>query len=378
METVAAYWEHFAETRGRRLTNATLSRYAHSMGKHVLPELGGVALRDLRHVDVQRMVYACPTRGTALQAKRSLSAVLGYAVAEGVIERNPVAGRLELPPDVARAVGNVDVDPFAAIEGNCAVWDAETVLRAMPRLRDLPLESCWLCMVGAGLRREEALALTWRDVRVRGGVVELAVHRARTEKDGIKATKTARSVRVAAMVEPMGARLMELAGEPDELVCSASVGNISKRWANLWKERGKNCPHCSRKGVMLAEPAIPYLPLQRMRATHESLMQKAGVLDSVNAAAHGHSRAVSYKHYLSGDVRQATITLQVLLDGREGSKPPSGEDGSRQRLVRPGGFEPSTIGLEVRPFLSTYCRAIRGHAPKRDSYPKRKAPPTRR
>ena len=114
METVAAYWEHFAETRGRRLTNATLSRYAHSMGKHVLPELGGVALRDLRHVDVQRMVDACPTRGTAIQAKRSLSAVLGYAVAEGVIERNPVAGRLELPPDAARAVGDVDVAPFAA------------------------------------------------------------------------------------------------------------------------------------------------------------------------------------------------------------------------------------------------------------------------
>lgn len=378
METVAAYWEHFAQTRGRRLANATLSRYAHSMGRHVLPELGDVELGDLRHVDVQRMVYACPTRGTALQAKRALSSMLGFAVMEGIIEHNPVAGRLELPADATRAVSGVDVDPFAAIEDNCAVWDAETVLRAMPRLRDLPLEPCWLCMVGAGLRREEALALTWRDVRVRGGVVELAVHRARTEKDGIKATKTARSVRVAAMVEPMGARLMELAGEPDELVCSASVGNISKRWANLWKERGRNCPHSAPRGRMLAEPAIPYLPLQRMRATHESLMQKAGVLDSVNAAAHGHSRAVSYKHYLSGDVRQATITLQVLLDGCEGSKPPSGEDGSRQRLVRPGGFEPSTIGLEVRPFLSTYCRAIRGHAPKREAYPKRKAPPTRR
>lgn len=378
MQTVAAYWEHFAQTRGRRLANATLSRYAHSMGRHVLPALGDVELGDLRHVDVQRMVYACPTRGTALQAKRALSSMLGFAVMEGIIERNPVAGRLELPADAARAVSGVDVDPFAAIEDNCAVWDAETVLRAMPRLRDLPLEPCWLCMVGAGLRREEALALTWRDVRVRSGVVELAVHRARTEKDGIKATKTARSVRVAAMVEPMGARLMELAGEPDELVCSASVGNISKRWANLWKERGRNCPHSAPRGRMLAEPAIPYLPLQRMRATHESLMQKAGVLDSVNAAAHGHSRAVSYKHYLSGDVRQATITLQVLLDGCENGKPPSGEDGSRQRLVRPGGFEPSTIGLEVHPFLSTYCRAIRGHAPKRDSYPKRKTPPTRR
>lgn len=364
METVAAYWEHFARTRGQRLANATLSRYAHSMGKHVLPMLGDVALDALRHVDVQRMVMACPTRGTALQAKRSLSAVLGYAVAEGYLERNPVAGRLELPPESGRLASVSErEDPFEAIAGTSAVWDAETVMQAFPRLRGLPLEPCWLCMVGAGLRREEALALRWRDVRRRDGVVELAVHRARTEKDGIKATKTARSVRIAQMVEPLGSRLMELEGETDALVCSASVGNISKRWANLWKPRGKNCPHSAPRGIMLKEPAIPYLPLQKMRATHESLMQKAGVLDSVNAAAHGHSRAVSYKHYLSGDIRQATITLQVLIDAQKGCEPQQRRRGSRDSVVRPGGFEPSTIGLEVRGFLSTYCRAIRGYAP---------------
>lgn len=363
---LSAYWKHYESTKGQRLANATLSRYAHSLGKHVLPMLGDVPIDELRHVDVQRMVMACPSRGTALQAKRCLSAVLGQAVAEGYLEQNPVSGRLELPDDVGRrpTIGE-DEDPFAAICDAATVWDAETVLRAMPRLRDLPLESCWLCMVGAGLRREEALALRWRDVRRRDGLVELAVHRARTEKDGIKATKTARSVRIAQMVEPMGSRLMELQGKPDELVCTVSCGNLSKRWGNLWKPRGRNCPHCAPKGRMLDEPAVPYLPLRRMRATHESLMQEAGVLDSVNAAAHGHSRAVSYKHYLSGDVRQATITLQVLIDGLGSKEPPSGESGSPSCVVRPGGFEPSTIGLEVRRWLSTYCKSIRGYAPTR-------------
>lgn len=366
METIADYWAIYQETKGRRLANATLSRYSHSMGKHVLPSMGDMELGSVRHVDVQRMVLECPTRGTASQAKRSLSAVLGQAVADGYIERNPCAGRLELPADnaVLTSVSEQE-DPFAAIEGNSATWDVETVLAAMPRLRGLPLEPCWLCMVGAGLRREEALALRWKDVRRRDGVTELAVHRARTEKDGIKCTKTAQSVRIAQMIEPMGARLMELAGEPKALVCAVSAGNLSKRWANLWKPRGKQCPNCAPKGIMLEEPAIPYLPLRRMRATHESLMQAAGVLDSVNAAAHGHSRAVSYRHYLSGDIRQATITLQVLIDAQKAKEPPPSGDGSRVVVVRPGGFEPSTIGLEVRPFLSTYCRAIRGYAPKR-------------
>ena len=42
---------------------------------------------------------------------------------------------------------------------------------------------------------------------------------------------------------------------------------------------------------------LPYVPLNRMRATHETYMQEAGVLDSVNAAAHGHSERVSYTNY---------------------------------------------------------------------------------
>ena len=355
--TLDGWWREYCDSKGRRLAKATLSRYEHSMRKHVLPLLASTPIDELRHIDVQRMLLECPTRGTALQAKRALSAVLGQAVAEGIIERNPVEGRLEYPDGTRALVIAEDVDPFAVLSDSATVWDARTVMRAMPRLRGLPLEPCWLCMVGAGLRREEALALRWRDVRRRDGVVELAVWRARTERDGIKATKTARSIRVAQVAEPFGSRLMELEGAPDALVCDASVQNVSKRWANLWKPRGKNCPKTAAKGTMLVEPAVPYVPLSRMRATHESLMQQAGVLDSVNAAAHGHSREIAYRHYLAGDIRSATVTLQLLLDGENGSRhevtaPP-------MCLVRPGGFEPSTIGLEVRRALSSVGQPVR-------------------
>jgi integrase len=247
--------------------------------------------------------------------------VLGYAVAEGIIERNPVAGRLELPPDVASAVGDVDVDPFAAIEDTSAVWDAETVLRAMPRLRDLPLESCWLCMVGAGLRREEALALTWRDVRrvEVGGrmVVQLAVWRARTWEDGTRATKTARSRRVAAVAEPFATRLWELRGDPDALVCPLGAGNMARTWRRLWGD-----------GRPLA--SLPYLPLSRMRATHETMMQAAGVPDSVNAAAHGHSVAVAYGHYMRQDSTSATGDVGDMLAGIRGQGAGHAKERSRQ------------------------------------------------
>jgi hypothetical protein len=77
-------------------------------------------------------------------------------------------GSFELPGDVGAADDSgldFSLDPFGAIEGAQTVWDARTVLRAMPLMHGVPLETCWLVMVGAGLRREEALALTWRDIR---------------------------------------------------------------------------------------------------------------------------------------------------------------------------------------------------------------------
>ena len=355
--TLDGWWQEYQGGKGRRLANATLSRYEHSMRKHVLPMLGGIPLDELRHVDVQRMLLDCPTKGTAVQAKRALSAVLGQAVAEGVLERNPVQGRLEYPDGTGRMIVAPDEDPFSVLADSATVWDARTVLRAMPRLRGSLLEPCWLCMVGAGLRREEALALRWRDVRRKDGVPELAVWRARTTLDGIKCTKTPHSARIAQVAEPMGSRLMELEGDADALVCDASAQNVSKRWANLWRPRARGCPRSAMRGVMLDEPAVPYLPLTRMRATHESLMQQAGVLDSVNAAAHGHSREVAYRHYLAGDVRQATMTLQVLLDGEGASR--HEVTARAELLVRPGGFEPSTIGLEVRGALSSVGRPVR-------------------
>ncbi len=50
-----------------------------------------------------------------------------------------------------------------------------------------------------------------------------------------------------------------------------------------------------------------------MRATHETLMQEAGVLASVNAATHGHSQRVSYAHYQRPDLDAAAERMGRLL-----------------------------------------------------------------
>ena len=330
--TLERWWQAYKATRGQRIAKVTLERYRTEMNGTWLPTLGDRDITLISHADIQAVVIQAKTRSMAKERIKALSAVLTHAVREGKLAKNPCRmAPFELPGDVGKAdLSGIDYedDPFAAIEGVKSVWDVGTVLVAAERLRGLPIETCWLCMVGAGLRREEALALRWKDVRrikVAGReVTQIAVHAANTSKDGMGTTKTKKSVRIVAMVEPFGERLWSLAGDRESPVCDVSPKNCSRRWANMWKPlnlKSKHMPkepatHVSR-GVMLREPQVPFVHLKQMRATHETMMQAAGVSDSLNAAAHGHSERVAYSNYLMpSTVEAAERTGRLfLVDG---------------------------------------------------------------
>lgn len=334
--TLSRWWDAYKVTRGKRIAKVTLERYSTEMRGTWLPALGDRDITLISHADIQAVVIQAKTRSMAKERIKALSAVLTHAVREGKLTENPCRiAPFELPDDVGNAVdASLDEadDPFAAIEKEQDVWNAGTVLLAMERLRGLPIETCWLCMVGAGLRREEALALRWKDVRrieVAGRMVtQLAVHAANTAKDGRLTTKN-RKLRIVAMVEPFGARLWDLAGDRDELVCDVSPKNISRRWRQMWEplSDSKHMPkepatHVYR-GVMLADPAIPFIHLKQMRHTHTTMMQAAGVSDSLNAAMHGHSERVAYTNYLMPDTTEAAERMGRLfvMDGGRQDRP---------------------------------------------------------
>ena len=324
--TLKRWWRAYRVTRGQRVAKVTLERYATEFNNTWIPLLGDKDITLISHSDIQAVVIQAKTRSMAKERIKALSAVLTHAVREGKLSVNPCRiAPFELPDDVGNAVDvNLDEadDPFAAIEHEQDIWDVNTVLVAMERLRGLPIETCWLAMVGAGLRREEALALRWKDVRrikVAGReVTQIAVHAANTSKDGRLNTKNKR-LRIVAMVEPFGARLWELAGDRDEPVCDISPKNISRRWRSMWeplrvskhmpKEPATHVYH----GVMLAEPEVPFIHLKQMRHTHTSMMQAAGVSDSLNAAVHGHSQRVAYSNYLMPDTTAAAERMGRLF-----------------------------------------------------------------
>lgn len=322
--TVGDLWEAYRIVRLPQLARTTQDSYGQVMRGVVLPSLGDRDATTLSHADIQRMLDG-QRRSMAQKARTTLSSVLTWAVRTGMICEN-VMRRADFTMPIDPAGTDFDVDPFAAIEGARDVWDAVTVIRCFGMIRGLPLEPVWLCCVGAGLRVEEAMALRPVDVRrvkVAGTpVTQLAIHAATTRVEERKATKTRRSMRIVTMLEPFGERYAELvsacAGR-DAPVCELSASRQNKAWRSYFDEPPEYHKRMSEgRKVRGRLHGLPYVPLSRMRATHATLMQEAGVLDSLNAAMHGHSERVSRDHYLRAlDVDAAMLTSGLLRDSME-------------------------------------------------------------
>lgn len=310
--TLARVWESYKAHA--TITHKALYDYGWLMDTVWLPRFGDCDITRIRARDVQSTLLT-QTSSVAHHAKTALSSVLTYAHRAGLLDVHPLTGHRFRYPQKTVSVDD-DEDPFAAIDGTRDVWSVETAMRCFDLIQGLPLEPAWLACVGAGLRVEEALALRRKDVRrivVQGvEVTQIAVHAARTAQDGRKATKTAQSVRVVAMLEPFGARLWELVariGDKDARICPVSAGNQNKRWRGYFAEpsTSKHAPHkegCNNLGRLRE---LPYLPLSKMRNTHVTIMAESGIPDAINARLHGHTQMVERRHYLSPDLTRAVL-----------------------------------------------------------------------
>ena len=321
--TLDMLWTLYKRDKGARLARKTINDYARYMDDLWCEKLGSADVTHITSQQIQRVLIGCSTRSVAKHAKRALSSVLTYGISEGYLSRHPMHGHtFELPGDTGSDWDDESVwdsDPFATIEKTRDVWGVREVVECFERIQGLPLEPIWLAMVGGGLRMEEAFALRRMDVRrieIAGcEVTQVAIHHAKTDLDERKRTKTRKSVRIATIMEPFGTRYWELAQEvgEKELVCAADPANQNKRWRSYFAEPKRHKRMSESRMVSGRLQGLPYIPLSRMRATHATLMQEAGVLDSINAAAHGHSMRVAYSNYQRGSsVAAATQTSRYL------------------------------------------------------------------
>jgi integrase len=257
-EWLHEWWTAGAPTwaASTRITRAAV------LDRWVAPYLGEVRLADLGATRIRRWRAEAMADGMsphmANQGMSVLSAALGAAQEAGHLPANSCSGIRRVPHAAAR--------PRALTP-----LEVERIRAAMPTMRDVVLVGL---LAYAGLRPEEALALTWGSV---GRV--LVVDRAYScgEHKGTK-TNQRRSVEVLPPLERDLALLRPKVADPEALVAPGTRGGF----LNLrnWRERVWR-PACEQARVR----ATPY----DGRHTYASLLIHEGRSPLLVAAALGHA-----------------------------------------------------------------------------------------
>ncbi|MGQ2912106.1 tyrosine-type recombinase/integrase [Aeromicrobium sp.] len=170
-QSTVDYLEQWLSSR-RSLRPSTRRSYEGHIRLHIAPRIGSRPLSRLTRRDLEEMFddLLSPAsrigQATVLRVFATLSSALNHAVSAGMIDANPAA-LVELPkPDRERP------EPWSASE-------LQLFLRHCSTDTDYPL---FALLALRGLRRGEALGLTWSDVDARAGT--LRIRRQLVVRDG--------------------------------------------------------------------------------------------------------------------------------------------------------------------------------------------------
>lgn len=286
------FTEYFLVNKASTRTKATVDFYKSAYCTHIKDELGGMNVGEIPTATIKRWASTLPP-SSAPAYVRALRAIMRSAWEDGFISERPMSYRIELP--------RRDTAPMP-------VWGPETASEAMRRLRGVDIEPLALVMLGAGLSASEARARDWEDLS--SDCTEITVDSAYTQRDGMKGPKNSRRYRTVPVLPLCAKRLSEIRSRGP--IClnkkgeRMGPGTVPRRWKALWESGG-------------ALEGLPHINMNRLRATHETLMLRAGVPDALNSAIHGHSQKVAYSNYLAPvceDAVNAAVAANGLLEQR--------------------------------------------------------------
>ncbi|MFF5758963.1 tyrosine-type recombinase/integrase [Streptomyces longwoodensis] len=333
------YW--LAAIAPERLKPSTLNSYEGLTRLYIRPALGRKRLNRLSPADVRKFLVdfksacLCCLRGADAErpeGKRTCCAVgrccerrpsartvqyvhavlrsaLQQAIREELIARN-VARIVETP-----TVNRKEVRPL----------DAGEVKALLKTARLHRLYALWLLLVSTGLRRGEALALTWSDVDLNAGTLRVRRNVQRIRRELIFGTpKTTRSIRtvslprrcVQALTEHRAAQERERAvagpkwkpteGQPAGLIFTTSTGRVID-------PRGLN----RMLTILCRDAKVRRVRVHDLRHTCASLLLAQGVDARTIMETLGHSTITmtldTYAHVMGTTLRAAAEQMDEAL-----------------------------------------------------------------
>ncbi len=272
------------KTEGRKPLRAnTLEGYTSAIQTHLLPRWGGSEVEAIAYDDVQSWVDSFPEGRGAEKAYKTLRQIIRWAINHRlVVMADPTVG-VEVAKPRRRDAVVLTAGRLNSLLADCRgeVWEAVV----------------W-CQACLGLRRCEAVALTWGDIDLRSGEVRVSKGRHVVGgKEYVWGTKTPKSNRTVVLprfaVERLREIKRELRARPSELLCDLRPDAISRRFRS-W---------CRRNGYR-------GMTMMQLRHTWATISVAAGVPIEVVAMALGHTGLeMAYTRYVSRsvDVLRANI-----------------------------------------------------------------------
>jgi integrase len=294
-------FEKFVRTEWRpnaalRLRKSSMRIYSFNLANHILPTIGGVALRDVNRSHIEGVLSKLQQKGHAVSTLRSVratfSTVLEAAVGRRFIADNP-AHRIRIRE--------------ADTKREPRYYRPAEVRKLLRQLED-PCRVVVLVAVSTGLRIGEILGLRWKRIDLLRGTMEVAETFSDGEFGPPKTRSSRRTIPISTSLVEVFKRLRPLGCEPETLVFATSKGTPL------------NSKNLYNRELAPASDAIelPRVSWHSFRHTHATLLHETGESIKTAQSLLGHSDLETtlgtYTHVVPDAQKRAVERVAGVLD----------------------------------------------------------------
>ena len=288
--------------RGEKRSAGTLAQYDSQMKNNVLPRIGDRPIASISHGALKSTVMCA---SSPRQCKTVLRAVMRAAYDDGFVPDRPMERRIVTPHRK---------------RPQRRPWSAQEAAQALSAMQGADPRIEAYCILGlSGFRLEESLGLRPCDVSLQETVdiitgehirsLTATIARTYTDADGLKEkAKNDFSMRSMPVIVQCRERLLRIIADSrpadPEMVPEWSEGRIVPYSNSALYKRWKAA--CEALGLR-------FIPPDMLRHTSETLMQAAGVQDTLVSRLHGHTELkTDYRHYMRPGIEAAERAAQEV------------------------------------------------------------------